>query len=214
MDTIRILIADDHPVVRAGLSATLRTESDVQIVGEAENGVEVVRRAKELQPHIILMDLKMPELDGVEAMRRIIADNPDIKVIVLTTYDTDEYIFRGIEAGARAYLLKDCSAEELLKAIRTVHRGGSLLEPAIAGKLISRFVELSRQVRDPDSLTRRETEVLKLVALGVSNRNIAAQLSISDNTVKAHVSNIFGKLQVNNRAEATAEAVRKGIIEL
>jgi len=214
MEPIKVLIADDHPVVREGLSAMLRKEQDIQVVGEAENGAEAVDKAKELRPDIILMDLRMPEVDGVEAMRQIGAVNPDIKFIVLTTYDNDEYIFKGIEAGARAYLLKDAPREDLFKAIRAVHKGESLIQPAIAGKVLDRFAELSRQAQGVEALSEREVEVLKLVAKGAANKEIAAELAITESTVKTHIQTIFQKLGVSDRTEAVTEAIKKGIIRL
>lgn len=214
MEPIKILIADDHPVVREGLSAMLSKEQDIQVVGEAGNGAEAINKAKELQPDIVLMDLRMPEVDGVEAMRQIGTENPDIKFIVLTTYDNDEYIFKGIEAGARAYLLKDAPREELFKAIRAVYRGESLIQPAIAGKVLERFAELSRQARVPDALSERELEVLRLMAKGAANKEIAAGLYISESTVKTHIQSIFQKLGVSDRTEAVTRAIRQGIIRL
>ena len=214
MEQIKILIADDHPVVREGLSAMLSKEQDVEVVGEAENGVEAVNRAKELKPDIVLMDLRMPELDGVEAMRQIRAEDPDSKFIVLTTYDNDEYIFKGIEAGAKAYLLKDAPREELFKAIRAVYRGESLIQPAVAGKVLDRFAELSREARAPEALSERELDVLKFMAKGAANKEIAAELFISESTVKSHIASIFQKLEVNDRTEAVTQAIRKGIIRL
>ena len=211
---IKILIADDHPVVREGLSAMLNKEPDIQVVGEAENGTEAIDKAKELQPDVVLMDLRMPEVDGVEAMRQIRASNPGIKFIVLTTYDNDEYIFKGIEAGARAYLLKDAPREELFKAIRAVYKGESLIEPAVAGKVLDRFAELSRQAQAPERLSERELEVLKLMAKGAANKEIAAGLCISESTVKTHIQTIFQKLGVGDRTEAVTEAIKKGIIRL
>ncbi len=214
MEPIKILIADDHPVVREGLSAMLRKEEDIQVVGEAENGAEAIDKARELRPDIILMDLRMPEVDGVEAMRQIGAVNPDIKFIVLTTYDNDEYIFKGIEAGARAYLLKDAPREDLFKAIRAVHKGESLIQPAIAGKVLDRFAELSRQAQGVEALSEREVEVLKLMAKGAANKEIAAELTITESTVKTHIQSIFQKLAVSDRTEAVTEAIKKGIIRL
>ena len=211
---IKILIADDHPVVREGLSAMLSKEKEIQVVGEAENGTEAIRKARELQPDIILMDLRMPEVDGVEAMRQIRVKNPDMKFIVLTTYDNDEYIFKGIEAGARAYLLKDAPREELFKAIRAVYKGESLIQPAVAGKVLDRFAELSREAQAPDVLSERELEVLNLMAKGAANKLIAATLSIGESTVKTHVQSIFQKLGVGDRTEAVTEAIKKGIIRL
>ena len=211
---IKILIADDHPVVREGLSAMLNKEPDIQVVGEAENGVEAINKAKELQPDIVLMDLRMPEVDGVEAMRQIRVKNPDMKFIVLTTYDNDEYIFKGIEAGARAYLLKDAPREELFEAIRAVYRGESLIQPAVAGRVLDRFAELSRQVQVPGALSEREVEVLKLIAKGSANKFIAVSLSIGESTVKTHIQSIFQKLGVGDRTEAVTQAIKKGIIKL
>ena len=214
MEVIKILIADDHPVVREGLSAMLNKEHDIQVVGEAENGAEAVDKAKELQPDIVLMDLRMPEVDGVEAMRQIGAVNPDIRFIVLTTYDNDEFIFKGIEAGARAYLLKDAPREELFKAIRAVHKGESLIQPAIAGRVLDRFTELSRQAQVVEVLSEREVEVLNLMAKGAANKEIAAELTITESTVKTHIQTIFQKLGVGDRTEAVTEAIKKGIIRL
>ena len=211
---IRVMITDDHPVVREGLSAMLSREQDIEVVGEAVNGREAIEKARNLKPDVVLMDLRMPEVDGVEAMRQIRVDNPDIKFIVLTTYDNDEYIFRGIEAGARAYLLKDSPREEMFRAIRVVSEGGSLIEPAVAGKVLDRFAELSRQVQVPATLSEREVEVLRLIAKGISNKIIATSLSISESTVKTHVQSIFNKLEVNDRTEAVTEAIKKGIITL
>jgi len=211
---IKILIADDHPVVREGLSAMLSKDPDIQVVGEAENGAQAINKARELQPDIILMDLRMPEVDGVEAMRQIRVKNPDMKFIVLTTYDNDEYIFKGIEAGARAYLLKDAPREELFEAIRAVYRGESLIQPAVAGKVLDRFAELSRQVQVPGALSEREVEVLKLIAKGSANKFIAVSLSIGESTVKTHIQSIFQKLGVGDRTEAVTQAIKKGIIKL
>jgi DNA-binding NarL/FixJ family response regulator len=211
---IKILITDDHLVVREGLSAMLSREKDIEVVGEAENGLQAIEKARELHPDIILMDLRMPEVDGIEAMRRIKLENPDIKFIILTTYDNDEYIFKGIESGARAYLLKDSPREDLFRAIRVVSRGGSLIEPAVAGKVLDRFVELSRQEQISATLSDRELEVLNLIARGASNKVVASSLNISESTAKTHVQSIFNKLGVNDRTEAVTEAVKKGIIRL
>jgi DNA-binding NarL/FixJ family response regulator len=211
---IRILIADDHPVVREGLSAMLSRQADIDVVGEAENGLQAVDKTARLRPDIVLMDLRMPELDGIEAMRRIRSLNPKVQFIVLTTYDNDEYIFRGIEAGARAYLLKGAPREELFKAIRAVSRGESLIEPAVAGKVLDRLAELSRSTPAPESLSEREVEVLSLMARGTSNKLIAANLCIGESTVKTHVQSIFQKMSVNDRTEAVTQALKKGIISL
>jgi DNA-binding NarL/FixJ family response regulator len=214
MESMKVLIADDHPVVREGLSAMLNRQPDIEVVGEAENGRECVEKTRKLRPDIVLMDLRMPEMDGVEAMRQIAATNPEVRFIVLTTYDNDEYIFKGIEAGARAYLLKDSPREELFKAIRAVHRGESLIQPAVAGKVLDRFVELSRQVQAPEALSNREVEVVKLIAEGTANKEIAVSLHISESTVKTHIQTIFQKLGVSDRTGAVTQAIRKGIIRL
>ncbi|MBL7165643.1 MAG: response regulator transcription factor [Dehalococcoidales bacterium] len=214
MESMKVLIADDHPVVREGLSAMLKKQPDIEVVGEAENGRECVEKTRKLRPDIVLMDLRMPEMDGVEAMRQIAATNPEVRFIVLTTYDNDEYIFKGIEAGARAYLLKDSPREELFKAIRAVHRGESLIQPAVAGKVLDRFAELSRQVQAPEALSDREVEVIKLMAEGAANKEIAVSLHISESTVKTHIQTIFQKLGVSERTGAVTQAIRKGIIRL
>jgi len=211
---MKILIADDHPVVREGLVTMLSRENDIEVVGEAQNGKVAIEKARELKPDIVLMDLRMPEVDGIEAIRRIKSENPQVKFIVLTTYDNYEYIFKGLEAGARAYLLKDAPRAELFKAIRAVSRGESLIEPAIAGKVLDRFAELSRQTQSPEALSERELEVLTLIAKGTSNKFIATNLNIGESTVKTHIQSIFHKLNVSDRTEAVTEAIKKGIVRL
>lgn len=213
-DTIKILIADDHPVVREGLMSMLNRQEDFEVVGEAKDGVEAVNKTKELAPDVVLMDLRMPELDGVEAIHQIKAARPHTHIIILTTYSDDEYIFHGIEAGARAYLLKDAPREELFKAIRTVYRGESLIQPVVATKLLDRLTELSRRAPSGEELSERELEVLRLMAKGSANKEISAQLSISQSTVKTHISSIFQKLGVNDRTGAVTDALKKGIISL
>lgn len=217
MDMIKILIVDDHAVVRDGLVTMLGRQEDFAVVGEAENGLIAVEKARELQPDVILMDLRMPELDGVGAMTQIRAGNPDVKFIVLTTYDTDEYIFDAIDAGAKGYLMKDASREELFQSVRTVHRGESLIEPGVASRVLDRLAQFSRQAGrsgGPQSLSDRELDVLRLMAAGAANKNIASELSISESTVKTHVTNIFQKLEVGHRTEAVTQALQKGIIKL
>ena len=214
MEDIRILITDDHPVVREGLFAMLNRERGFDVVGQATNGKEAVEKARELKPDIILIDLRMPELDGVEAIRQIKSAQPEIKFIILTTYSDDEYIFRGIEAGARAYLLKDAPREELFEAIRAVHRGESLIQPAVASKVIDRLAELSRQTHSTEALSEREIEVLQLMANGSANKEIADLLSITQSTVKTHITSIFQKLGVTARTEAVTQALKRGIIHL
>ena len=210
----KILIADDHPVVREGLSAMLSREKSISVIGEATNGKEAIDLALKGSPDVVLMDLRMPVLDGVEAIRQIKSKRPDIEFIIITTYDDDENILKGIEAGAKAYLLKDSPREKLFQAIKAVSRGESLIEPAIAGRVIDRLTQLSQQVKAPDALSEREIEVLSLIAEGTSNKEIARDLCISQSTVKTHIQSIFQKLDVNDRTEAVTKAIRKGLIGL
>lgn len=214
MGKIRILVVDDHPVVREGIAAMLERQSDMEVVGEASDGAAGVDQCMSKNPDIVLMDLRMPVMDGVEAMRRISEKQPAVRFIVLTTYDNDEYIFKGIEAGARAYLLKDAPREDLFKAVRAVHRGESLIHPTVASKVLDRFATLSKQAQPPELLSEREMEVLRLMATGAANKTIAAQLCISESTVKTHVQSIFQKLDVNDRTEAVTHALQRGIITL
>ncbi len=212
MSLTRILIVDDHTLVRDGLTTILSRQPDFEIVGEASDGLEAVEVARSLHPDVILMDLRMPNMSGVEAMRIIGDESPDIKIIVLTTFDTDEYIFDAVQAGAKGYLLKDTSREELFAAVRAVCRGESQIEPGVAARLITRLQELSRP--DPDSLSDREIEVLELVARGSPNKQIAEELLISESTVKTHIANIFSKMNVRHRTQAVTQALQKGIIKL
>ena len=216
MTPIRILIVDDHTMVRDGLNTMLSRQKDFVVVGEASNGREAADLALQMDPDVILMDLRMPEVSGVEAMRIIGSRDTDVRFIVLTTFDTDEYIFDAIEAGATGYLLKDTSREELFNAVRTVHRGESQIEPGVAAKVLSRFQELSRHgpEHNRESLSEREIEVLQLIARGSANKQIAGELLISESTVKTHVANIFRKLNVSHRTEAVTQALQRGIIKL
>ena len=212
MPPIRILIVDDHTLVRDGLTTILSRQPDFEVVGEASNGLGAVEKSRSLDPDVILMDLRMPEMSGVEAMKIIGAESPDIKIIVLTTFDTDEYIFDAVQAGAKGYLLKDTSRDELFSAVRAVCRGESQIEPGVAARLITRFQELSQP--DPDTLSDREIEVLQLIARGSANRQIAEELLISESTVKTHVANIFSKMNVRHRTQAVTQGLQKGIIKL
>lgn len=214
MEEISLLIVDDHMVVRDGLVAMLQREPDLTVVGEARNGREAVDKARELAPDVILMDLRMPELDGVGAMREIREENPDARFLVLTTYDSDEMIFDALDVGAKGYLLKDTSREELFRAVRAVHRGESLIQPGVAAKVLDRLSELSHPTSQTAVLSERELEVLQAMAKGAGNREIAASLLVTESTIKTHVSNIFQKLGVNRRTEAVTNALQRGIIKL
>ncbi len=209
MATIHILICDDHPVVRAGLQGMLASQPDMALVGEASNGAEALALVERLRPHVVLMDLQMPVMDGVTATTQIRARFPQTYVLVLTTYDSDANILRAIEAGAIGYLLKDTPRDELFRAIRAGAGGKSLLAPAVAARL------MDRMRAPPDaSLSEREIEVLALVARGASNKEIGRTLHISEATVKSHLIHIFGKLAVADRTAAVAEATRRGFITL
>jgi DNA-binding NarL/FixJ family response regulator len=214
MDKIRVLIADDHPIVREGLSATLSAEPDMTVVGEATNGIEAVEMSLATKPDVILIDLRMPVLDGATAMQRIRAQNRAVKFIVLTTYDTEEYVFKAIQAGAQSYLLKDVPSDEIVEAIRNIVSGKSVIEPAIANRVLERFSQMMSQVSQLRVLSDREIEVLKLMAKGEYNREIAATLSISESTVKTHIQSIFQKLDVKSRTEAIAKARTQAMIDL
>jgi DNA-binding NarL/FixJ family response regulator len=209
MTPIRIVIADDHPIFRAGLLGLLSGQEDFQIVGEAANGREAVSVVRHATPDVLLVDLQMPELDGVGAIRAIREAAPNTRILVLTTYDTDGDILRAVEAGATGYLLKDTPREELFKAIRATARGDSVLSPAVASKLVGR-------ARGPleRGLSARELEVLTLVARGISNKIIGKGLRISEATVKTHLIHIFAKLGVDDRTAAVTAAIEKGILRL
>ena len=211
---IRILVADDHPVVRDGLVAILSTQPDFEVVGEAGNGPEAIERAITLRPDVMLLDLEMPELDGVEVLRRLAQSNPEVRVIVFTAFDTDERILGAVQAGAQGYLLKGAPRKELFEAVRVVHAGGSLLQPVVASKLLRQVSHQSQAVPTVDALTPREVEVLRLLAQGLQNKEIAAQLVISERTVKFHVSSIMSKLGAGNRTEAVTLAAQQGLIVL
>ncbi len=209
MNPIRILVVDDHAILRAGLLSLLQSEREFDVVGQAANGVEAVALAQELQPDVVLMDLRMPHMDGVTAIRAMRLVAPNLRVLVLTTYDTDADILRAVEAGATGYLLKETPRDELFAAIRETSRGHSVLSPRIASRLVSRTREA-----DDRALSVREIEVLGHVALGTSNKIIARELSISEATVKTHLLHIFAKLRVDDRTAAVTTAVQRGIIRL
>ncbi|HIN06978.1 MAG TPA: response regulator transcription factor [Dehalococcoidia bacterium] len=213
-ESIRVLIVDDHAIVRQGLATVLDQQEDLIVVGQAVDGVDAVAQAQELLSDIILMDFQMPQMDGVEAIRRIIGERTGSRIIILTTYATDEYIFSGIEAGAQGYLLKDSPPDEVVTAIRTVHQGDSMIQPRVASRLLDRLGQLSHAHPPETLLSVREIEVLQVMATGAANKEIANQLQIGQSTVKTHIVRIFNKLGVNGRLEAVSEGVKKGIIEL
>jgi NarL family two-component system response regulator LiaR len=210
-ETIRILIADDHAIVREGLRWLIDTEPGIELVGEAADGVEAVLKARSLQPDVILLDLVMPRKDGIEAIAEIKRENPEARILVLTSFAEDDKVFPAIQAGALGYLLKDSSPQELLKAIREVYQGESSLHPTIARKLIGELNRPSDLPATEEPLTEREVEVLSLVARGLSNQEIAERLVVSERTVRTHVSNILGKLHLANRTQAALYAVREGL---
>ncbi len=206
-EPIRILIAEDHAVVRDGLAAVLKFEPDMTVVGLARNGREAVTRFRELKPDVVLMDLAMPELDGVGAILAIRGEFPDARILVLTTYDNDESVFRALENGAQGYLLKDCSTADLLAAIRKINAGGTHVSERAAARLAERAMA-------GGPLSPREIEVLKQIAEGKSNKEIAALLFISEGTVKTHVVSIHEKLGVGDRTEAVVTAIKRGILRV
>jgi DNA-binding NarL/FixJ family response regulator len=216
MDEINVMLVDDHVLVREGTRELLDREKDIRVIAEAGDGQEAIRLANAQSPDVIVMDIAMPKLNGLEATRQIKATNSDVALLVLTAYDDDEYIFAFLEAGAAGYLLKDSSANDLIKAIRAVYAGESVLHPAVTRKVIDSFGK-QRAVERQDTqhtLTDRELEVLKLAARGMTNREIAGELSVSSRTVQVHLSNVFAKLGVGSRTEAVLQAVREGLIPL
>jgi DNA-binding NarL/FixJ family response regulator len=204
---IRVLVVDDHPVVRDGLRGVLDAEPDMEVVGEAAHGAEALARIPDAAPDVVLMDLRMPVMGGVEAITALRRAAPGVRVLVLTTFDTDRDVLPAIEAGATGYLLKDTPRDELLRAVRAAHRGEAVLSPAVAGRLMG-------QVRRPgqDALSAREIEVLRLVAAGSTNREAARALFISEATVKTHLLHVYAKLEVRDRASAVAAGYRMGLL--
>ena len=214
MDTIRILIADDHAIVREGLRTLIASEPGMELVGEAADGTEAVSLARSLEPDVILMDLVMPHKDGLEAISEIKHKNPEMCILVLTSFSEEDKVFPAIRAGALGYLLKDSSPQQLLQAIYDVHRGESSLHPTVALKLVREISQPSDLPPAEHPLTEREVDVLELVAQGLSNQEIADQLVISEWTVRTHVRNILGKLHLANRTQAALYALREGLAEL
>jgi len=213
--SIRVLVADDQAMVRAGFRMLLSRENDIEVVAEAENGAEAVEKAARFHPNVILMDIRMPELDGLEATRRILAADPDARVLVLTTFDLDEYIYEALQAGASGFVLKDDPPEQLLAAIRTVSAGEALLSPAVTKRVIREFTRLPRpeEPEGLDQLTEREREVLALIAEGRSNAEIGERLFIGETTVKTHVTHVLQKLGLRDRVQAVVLAYQAGLVE-
>lgn len=224
-EKIRVLVVDDQEIIRHGLELILRSQPDMDVVGQAGNGEEAVQRALALQPHVILMDIVMPKLNGIAATRQIVSQLPATAVIILTTYDADDMVFEGVRAGAMSYLLKGARSDDVLAAIRSVHRGESQLDAGVARKVMDEFRRLSSLVEPADAnkstdeivvekLTPREMDVLALLAEGKTNREIAEALVLSEGTVKNHVSKIMGKLHANDRAQILVKAARRKLVKL
>ena len=221
-DPIRVLIADDHAFFRRGLEAVLGEDAGIELVGQASDGAEAVQLAGEALPDVVLMDIRMPKINGIEAARQMKEVAPSAKIVILTISDEEEDLFEAIRSGASGYLLKDIPLDELADSVRAVHGGQSLINPSMAGKLLSEFATLARRDAEEEpakhapapKLTDREMEVLRLVARGMNNRDIAKELFISENTVKNHVRNILEKLQIHSRMEAVMIAVREKLIEI
>jgi DNA-binding NarL/FixJ family response regulator len=213
---IRVLVADDQSMVRAGFRMLLGGEEDIEVVAEASNGLEAVDKAARFNPGIILMDIRMPELDGLEATRRILATDPDARILVLTTFDLDEYVFEALRAGASGFVLKDDSPEQLLAAIRTVAAGDALLSPTITRRVIQAFARVPTPAppKELDELSERERDVFRLMARGLSNAEIGQELYIGENTVKTHVTHILQKLNLRDRVQAVVLAYQAGLYEL
>ena len=230
---IRVLLADDQDIIRTGLTIILNHQPDLEVIGQAADGIEAVDMARQLHPDVILMDIKMPRLNGIQATRQIMAELPRTQIIILTTYDTDDWVFDGIRAGAVGYLLKDASGENLAEAVRGALRGESQLDPTIARKVLREFQHLTAAHRptagppvpeqaastapedEPlEKLTDREEEILKLLAAGLSNKEIAQKLSLSEGTVKNHISAILAKLHANDRTQAVLTALKRGLVDL
>ncbi|UXY28889.1 response regulator [Streptomyces sp. HUAS TT20] len=216
-DPIRVLIADDQQMVRQGFTVLLNTQPDIDVIGQAVDGRDAIAKVSELTPDVVLMDIRMPEMSGIEATRRITTDDPAVKVLVLTTFDLDEYVYEALRAGASGFLLKDASADQLAEAVRVVAAGDALLAPGITRRLIAEFSRLDGPRRAPlrqrvGDLTERETEVLALIAQGLSNAEIAERLVVAEQTVKTHVGRILVKLGLRDRTQAAVFAYESGLV--
>jgi DNA-binding NarL/FixJ family response regulator len=213
--TIRVLVSDDQSMVRAGFRLLLSGEADIDVVAEAGNGLEAVEKAARFRPTVVLMDIRMPELDGLQATRRIIAADDAARILILTTFDLDEYVYAALRAGASGFVLKDDPPEQLLAAVRTVAAGDALLSPAVTRRVIKQFARLRQVVRPPglDELTERELDVFRQIARGLTNAEIGRELHISDTTVKTHVTHIFQKLDLRDRVQAVVLAYETGVFD-
>ena len=213
---IKVMLVDDQQLIRQGIRILLGQESDIEVISEAANGVEALRLCQEEQPDVVLMDVQMPEMDGVECTKMMTKSYPEMGVIILTTFDDDDYIFDGLRAGARGYLLKDVSSAELAAAVRTVAAGDALIQPSISRRVISEFARLGRRTETPnlvETLTPRELDVLNALADGLSNQEIAQELVITEGTVKNHVSNLLAKLEVRDRTQAVLKAQKLDLLQ-
>jgi DNA-binding NarL/FixJ family response regulator len=213
--SIRVLVADDQSMVRAGFRMLLSDEEGIEVVAEASNGIEAVAKAARFHPTVVLMDIRMPELDGLEATRRILAADPAARILILSTFDLDAYIYEALSAGASGFVLKDDPPEQLIAAVRTVAAGDALLSPAVTRRVIEQFTRASRPAppKEVDELTAREREILRLIAAGLSNAEIGRALFISDTTVKTHVTHILQKLNLRDRVQAVVLAYQTGLFE-
>ena len=211
-EPIRVLIVDDHMMVREGIKSVLHQFDDITVVGEAANGVAALEGVRALAPDVVLMDLVMPDMNGIEATRRIKAEAPQTRILALTSFSTDDLVFPALKAGAMGYLLKDADSKDLVRSIRQAHRGKSSLHPIIARKVLDGLCEAQRPRTKPESLTGREQEVLELLTHGLTNQQIAAELAVSQATVRTHVSNILAKLHTANRVQAVLHAIKSGLV--
>lgn len=211
---IRVLIADDQNLFRSGLAHLLEVDSRVRVVGQAVDGLDAIKKVGALKPDVVLMDLKMPGLDGIEASRRIIAEHPQTKILILTTFETDSYVLQALRAGASGYVLKDSQVQAIVSSIVAVMSGERVMASAVANRVIDMLSGTSTPKEFYDGLTAREVEILKLIAIGQANKQIARRLDISEKTVRNHVSNMYEKLQIYDRSQAVLYAVRKGLVEL
>ena len=212
--TIKVMIVDDHAIVRKGIRALLATEKDIQVIGEAGDGAEAITQASALHPDVILMDLVMPKIDGIGATKQITTQQPGMRILILTSFAADDKVFPAIKAGALGYLLKDTGPQELIQAIHQVYRGEPSLEPSIARKVLTELSTPPQKTLSPDSLTERELGILRLIAQGCSNKEIAEQLVITEMTVRTHVSNVLGKLHLASRTQAALYALKEGLASL